>query len=112
MHLLANHFTREQVAYFAVNWREPKASVIDYLQEFGVQAPVLLDNAEDSEGCFKISDGSDGLYDHYQMRVGDPISEPPFPLQVVIDGQGRFAYLSRDHKPEAIIDVLNALIEK
>ena len=108
---MQTHFTPDEVTVYAVNWREPIAAVSDYVSEFGIKTPILLDSDDALAGCFSPPAGSQGLYDHYQLRVGDPYNEPPFPLHVVIGTDGRLKYLSRDHDPESLINVLYSLTE-
>ena len=112
MQLLDNHFEADEVTRIAVDWKESLAAVLDYVNEFGIQSPVLLDSEEEGAGCFAVPKGGNSLFVHYDMLVPGAFSGQPFPLQVVIDNDGRFAYLSRDHDPDALLDVLYALTGK
>ena len=111
MQTMQTHFTESEVAVYAVNWREPIAAVNDYIAEFGIRARILLDNETGLTGCYNPPAESPSLYEHYHLRVGDPYSEPPFPLQVVVGADGQLKYRSRDHDPEALIDVLYSLTQ-
>ena len=113
MQMMRSNFPNDEVAYFAVNWREPWDVVMDYISDTGMRAPILFDNpAESLAGCYLVPGGSQTITEHFQLQVGNPEIDPPFPLHVVIDGAGNFAYLARDHDPDALLDVLKALTEE
>jgi len=113
MQMVRNNFDEGQIAYFAVNWKEPLEVVADYIGDTGLRAPVLLDNSDEAlAGCHVVPAGADTLTEHYQLQIGNPDIDPPFPLHVVIDGEGNFAYLARDHDPEALLAVLQALVDE
>ena len=99
----------DKVDFLAVNIGEPGEVVLDYIQDTGIDVPVLMDRAQDPS-CWAIPNSDESLYEHYKERVGDPLSDPPFPLQVVIAPDGRFALLQRYHNVDALVDVLAELL--
>ncbi len=65
----------------------------------GVTSPVLLDSDKALYSAYSISEAGH--------------SDSPFPLHVVVDGDGVITYLSKDNQPErvrdAVQDALDAL---
>ena len=110
METLAGMFPPELVRTFAVNWAEPKSTVLDYISDHGINVPILLDNPDEGAGCWKIPEDDASLTYHLQNRVGDPVADPPFPIHVVIGKDRRIGYLNRSHQPDAIVEAIQALI--
>ena len=91
---IGNAYSKDEVAVFAVNWGEPLAIVEDYLADTGVRAPILMDSGLFAHNfglsdCFETA-GDASLTEHFQLRVGDPKFDPPFPIHVLIDHEGRY----------------------
>lgn len=82
---------------------------MDYIAKTGLSEPVLLDNPEQGAGCQTVPEKEPSLYDYFDARVG-AIEDGPFPLHVVIGPDGRYAYLSRVHRPESVLATLRALV--
>ena len=61
----------------------------------------------DCHGLFLPGGGS--VYEHFAERVGDP-NDGPYPMQVVLDAEGRFRYLSRTHQPDQLIASLKRIL--
>ncbi len=103
----------DEVTAVAVNYGESIDLVRDYIADTGIRSPVLLDGPTTLEGCVRLPPGEDSVYRHFEDRTGsaDPGQpDPPFPLQVVLDGDGRIAYISETHQPELVIDTLRGLL--
>ncbi|MFT5429450.1 MAG: hypothetical protein ACI9OJ_000121 [Myxococcota bacterium] len=94
---------------FAVNWGETGPIVEDYIVRTGLSEPVLLDNPALAPTCQTVPEGELALYNYFDDRVGAP-EDGPFPLHVVIDGDGRIAYASRVHRPASVVATLRALL--
>jgi hypothetical protein len=103
-------FPNGEVAAWAVNFGESAAVVQDYLADTGLRSPILLDNANEAGGCYVVPGGAATLTEHFQLLVGNPDLDPPFPLHVVIAPDRTFAYLNRDHDPDAVVQVLTSLL--
>ncbi len=111
MDLVEKTFSKDDVVAFAVNDSEPLETVRDYLQDSGAAFPVLIDNPEFDHTCRSIPNGEESLADHFRRRVGNP-EDGPFPLQIVIGADRRFAYLEKRHLPELLVSALKAEAEK
>ncbi len=109
MQMVEGTFGSEEVTSFAVNVGESEATVMDYMGDTGINAAIMLDYILPTSGCYKVP-GELGLYEHFRTRVGEPDKDPPFPLHVVIDAEGRLAYLKRDHDPATLAAVLSSLV--
>ena len=105
-------FPNGEVTSYAVNWGEADAAVVDYTSDVGLQVPVLLDKSLGGGDCWHIPGGATSLTRYYQDHVRETDNDPPFPLHVVIDADGKYAYLSRSDNPDALIKQLHALVDK
>jgi len=63
-----------------------------WIGEAGVTLPVLLDSDK-------------RLYDGYSLSESG-FSNSPYPLHVVVDGDGVITYLRRDNQPELVRDAI------
>ncbi len=87
------------------------AQLSQYLADVGIQEPVLAaDPSAEDASCWTIPNHERRIFELLHFRVGDPINEGPFPLEVIIDADGRFAYLSRTYEPQKLMDVLATLV--
>ena len=86
------------------------ATVSDFLNDTGMPPPVLIDQTFDSSCCVIPQDDA-SVAAHFRLRVGDPSTDPPFPLHMVIRPDGTFAYLRRAHVPDDLLNVLQDLID-
>ena len=103
-------FSPEQVARIAVLATGSASGVADFAGDTGLRSPVALDLTEFADSsCWEVPPDDGSLYEHYRQRIGDPFTDPPFPLQVVLDGEGRIAYVSRDYRPDEVMEVLREL---
>jgi len=86
------------------------AMVSDFLNDTGMPPPVLIDQTFDSSCCV-IPENDPSVAEHFRLRVGDPSTDPPFPLHLVVRPDGTFAYIRRAHVPEDLLDVLQTLVD-
>ena len=114
MTTLKTQFPNGEVAYFAVNWNEDRRVVEDYLRDSGLEAPVLFDSesvaAAEMAGCYQVPEGGESLTSVLHLKTGNPDLDPPFPLQIVIDKAGKFAYIARNYAPDALFPLLHKLV--
>lgn len=87
----------------------------DYLADTGVRAPIMMDNqgfASSSPGVSQCYDaaGDSSLTEHFQLRIGDPSIDPPFPLHILIDQSGVIQYVDRNHRPQALLDAIDRVL--
>jgi len=111
---LQQEFPNDEVLLVAVASGEPLASVLDYVTDTGMPVAIILDGTSELSGiCADLSPGpgEESLYEHFRARVGDLYSDPPFPLQVVVDAEGRFLYGSRSHQPELVVEALRNYLD-
>ena len=71
--------------------------------------PVIIDSSAEPT-CWEMPAGDASLYPHFINRSVTDGRQPPFPVQVIIAPDGTLAYLSRDHLPGQVLDVLEALV--
>ena len=74
---------------------DPIPDLVVFLNAFQVSFPILLDY---------------GNLFYTQYRQNGATS--PFPLDYVIDQQGRVAYFSTEYDPEAMIEVIDGLLDQ
>jgi peroxiredoxin len=86
-HAIADAFPDDDVRVWLVSAGDPYEQALAYLQEAGTTLPCLLDTDE-------------SLYRRYDRREGGEI-HAPFPLQVVIDREGRITYLANQYDADA-----------
>ena len=98
----------DQVLVRLVNAGESLAAVMDYAQDTGVGLPILVDAPLDA--CYAPPASDPSAYTHFLQRVGDPLQDPPFPMHVVIDGDGVMTYLRRAHQPDELLSHLATLV--
>ena len=111
MQQIAAEFTDGEVETVAILVTEPATGIPDYISDTGLRSPVAMDLLEFAGGsCWEVPEADGSLYEHYKQRVGQPYLDPPFPLQIIHDSEGRIAYLSRDYRPDEILDTLRDLV--
>lgn len=97
-HALAEPFADDDVRVWLVNAGDPYDQVLAYLQEAGTTLPCLLDTDE-------------SMYRRYDRREGGEI-HAPFPLQVVIDRDGRITYLANQYDADAARAAIQAALDR
>ncbi len=114
MSAVRREFTPEKVRALAINWRQDRRIVRKFIADTGLEVPVLLDRERGGDpSCFALPSGSaETLTEHFRDRVRSVGTDAPFPLQIIIDPEGRLAYLSRVHSSERAITVLRGLVEQ
>ncbi len=103
-------FPNGEVGIYAVNWREDANAIEGFVQDVGLRVPVLHDRSTTDSSCRHIPEGAEDLTTLYQAKVRDSARDPPFPIHVVIDAKGRYAYLRRNSDLQALIAVLKQLV--
>ncbi len=113
MSAVRSEFTPEQVGASAMNWRQEMRIVGKFIADTGLKVPVLLDRDKGSDPlCFAPPPGPEGtVTEHFRNRIVSEGMAAPFPLQIIVDGEGRLAYLSRVHAPDKVIAVLRRLVD-
>lgn len=92
---LADHPDSDRVAVVLAS-PDPEGMVRDFLAEHHVALPTLLDDA--------------GVYRRYDRdALGE--THAPYPLHVVVDGDGTIRHLSTDSDPDAIVATLRSLLD-
>ena len=86
------------------------ATVSDFLNDTGMPTPVLIDQTFDASCCL-IPQDDPSVAEHFRLRVGDPIKDPPFPLHLLIRPDGTFAYIRRAHVPEDLLDTIQQVLD-
>ena len=81
------------------------------MKDVGLQIPVLTDRSLGGGDCWHIPGGASSLTRLYQDHVRETDNDPPFPLHVVIDQNGKYSYLSRNTHPDALIKHLHSLVD-
>ena len=105
-------FGEDAVEGLAVLATGSASGVADFAGDTGLRSLVALDLPEFADSsCWEVPPEDGSLYEHYRQRIGDPFIDPPFPLQVVLDTEGRIAYVSRDYRPDEVMDVLRGLVD-
>lgn len=105
-------FTAGEVDTLAVLATGQAHGVFDFIGDTGLRSPVAMDLPESAESiCWEVPPADGSLYEHYRQRIGDPFVDPPYPLQIVLDGEGRIAYVSRDYRPDEVLGALRDLTE-
>lgn len=79
--------------FYAVNIAEDRDLVAAYVEQIGLEIPVIL--------------GTNGLRNQYLLSGG--IS--PYPLDFVIDGQGIIQYANHEYEPEIMLMVIDRLLD-
>jgi len=75
----------------------------------GGDTPEIMQNFRDQTGAtFPMGWGEAGSYSALFSSGGSGLS--PFPLDVIVDRDGRIAYSSRQYDPDAMAAVINALL--
>ncbi|MEE2830388.1 MAG: hypothetical protein VX498_14460 [Myxococcota bacterium] len=111
MQRIQAEFIDGEVDTLAILASGPSTGIPDYISDTGLRSPVAMDLVEFAGGtCWEVPEADGSLYEHYRQRMGQPYLDPPFPVQVIIDGQGRIAYLSRDYRPDEILETLQDLV--
>ena len=70
---------------------------------------MLVDSAEDLS-CWEMPEGDTNLYTHFLNRSVSDGPQPPFPLQAILAPDGTVAYVSREHIPDKVLEILESLV--
>ena len=89
---IAAEFPDAPVDVWLVDVQDEFEQSYGWIGSAGVTLPVLLDKTK-------------ALYDSYSLSEAG-MSSSPFPLHVVIDGDGVITYLSKDNQPELVRDAI------
>ncbi len=111
MSALREEFGPDEVTAVAINWSEQPEIVQKFITDTGLRAPVLLDLGQGLDpACFELPSGPEPtVTEHFRNRVFTPGFNAPFPLQIIVDTEGRLAFASRRHSAEEVTTVLREL---
>ncbi|MAE70184.1 MAG: hypothetical protein CME06_06910 [Gemmatimonadetes bacterium] len=114
MSAVRNEFSHDELAAFSMNWRQSQRIVKKFVADTGLRVPVLLDLEKGPDPfCFTLPPGPDEtVTEHFRSRVVPEGASAPFPLQIIIDKEGRLAYLSRIHSTNKAMEMLRMLVEE
>ncbi len=112
MSALRDEFGPDQVGAVAINWRQPRGIVEKFVTDTGLRTPILLDLGPGLDPqCFALPPGPEPtVIEHFRNRVVSEGFNVPFPLQIIVDAEGRLAFASRRHDAEEALEVLRRLI--
>lgn len=79
--------------FYAVNINEDRDLVAEYVDNIGLEVPVIL--------------GTSQLFNQYRLRDG----VSPYPADYVIDGEGIVRYANHEYEPEIILMTIDRLLE-
>ncbi len=114
MSAVRSEFTPDEVTAISMNWRQNQRIVQKFIVDTGLRVPVLLDRERGPDPfCFTLPPGpEETVTEHFRNRVVSEGASAPFPLQIIIDKEGRLAYLSRIHSNKNAIGVLRRLVDR
>ena len=76
---------------------------------FGGDTPEIMRNFREQTGAtFPMGWADDTSYSQLISGAGGGLS--PFPLDVIIDRDGRIAYISREYEPDAMAAIVASLL--
>lgn len=88
-----NYGDQDNFDFYAVNIGENRDLVAEYVEQIGLEIPVIL--------------GSNQLFDQYRLRGG----VSPYPVDYVIDDEGVIRYANHEYEPEIILMVIDRLLD-
>ncbi len=74
-----------------LNYNDPENTVREFAEQFGITFPLLLDGAE---------------YALYSQ----PDAQSPFPLDYIVDRDGKVAYYSTEYNPDVMRAIIDSLV--
>jgi peroxiredoxin len=95
---IADPFAGESVDVWLIDVEDSFEQSYAWIGDAGVTLPVLLDLDR-------------ALYDSYSPQESGE-SHSPFPVHVVVDGQGVITYLARDNQPEAVRAAIQTALDE
>ncbi|MAE71551.1 MAG: hypothetical protein CME06_13925 [Gemmatimonadetes bacterium] len=112
MSAIRDEFGPDEVTAVAINWKQQREIVQKFITDTGLRAPVLIDLGQGLDPvCFQLPSGPEPtVTEHFRNRVFTPGFNAPFPLQVIVDTEGRLAFASRRHSTEEVTTVLRELV--
>ena len=103
-------YSSQEVAAYAGSSLDSDTSISNWIADTGLRVPVITDNSSDLS-CWEMPEGVMSLYHHFFERTGGSGPEGPFPLHLVVAPDGTLAYISREHHPDQVLEVLDSLVE-
>ncbi len=94
---IAQPYADDPVEVWLVAVEDPFELTWSWVGEAGVTLPVLQDHDGAAYGAYS------------DEEAGEP--DPPFPLHVVVDGDGVIRYLSRENTPDQVRDAIDQALE-
>ena len=91
---IGQRFESEAVVLIGVNISENLEIIKNFIISFGITFPVLIDPDQ-------------AVIKDYLQRV----STSPFPLDYIIDQQGKVAYHNTEYNPRRMIEIINNLLD-
>ena len=79
--------------FYAVNINEDRDHVAEYVEQIGLEVPVIL--------------GTSQLFNQYRLRGG----VSPYPVDYLIDGERIVRYANHEYTPEIILMTIDRLLE-
>ncbi len=80
--------------FYAANVAENENLVAEYVEQIGLETPVLLVSNE--------------VYQQYLLRG----RSSPYPLDYIIDGEGIVRYAQHEYEPELMLETIDRLLEE
>ena len=94
---IASHYQeRDDVVVLLANAGDGSGLIQSFLQQANSSLPSLMDQQQ-------------AVYGHYRPTEE---SYAPFPIQVVIDGDGIIRYLRTQYDAQAVRDVIDSILEE
>ena len=90
---IVEEFESEPVVVLGVNISENLDLIQNFIAAFGIEFPVLMDTTQD-------------VVNAYLQFV----STSPFPLDYIIDQQGKVAYHNTEYNPRRMTEIINNLL--
>ena len=79
--------------FYAVNINEDPDHIAEYVEQIGLEVPVIL--------------GTAALFNQYRIRGG----VSPYPVDYIIDGEGIVQYANHEYEPEIMLMVIDRLLD-
>ena len=104
-------FSPEEVAAYAVSTTDTEESIEKWIEDTALRVPVIIDSPADPS-CWEMPGAEMKLYDHFINRAQSDTPLGPFPFQVIFAADGSLAYMTREHHPEKVVEVLEELVSE
>jgi peroxiredoxin len=103
-------FSKAEVAAYAVSTFDSEESIAQWIADTALRVPVVVDTAEDLS-CWEMPEQGLNLYTHFLNRTVSDSPLGPFPLQFILAPDHSLAYVSREHRPDEVLTVLEGLVD-